>query len=269
MLTAIATATGRTPSRGPASLRADWDGLARLDPLWAILSLGDRRFGKWDLDAFLATGQHQVDQHLANARRLGHPTGWGSVLDFGCGVGRMAPALSAHFDTYCGVDVSPAMVSEAQGLHAGLANCSFRTLAPDRAPQLKEMAFDLVISQYVLQHQLSRDAMASCLAALTRAVRPGGLLVVQFPASMPAAEWLLYAARRRTYQLGRALRLPQAWLHRAHLSPMATTCLPDAEARSVIGAEGLTVAEVVRARGGLAIEDRTYYAIRPAPGHRP
>ena len=37
----------------------DWQDLATLDPLWAIASTPERRFGAWDDDAFMASGEPQ------------------------------------------------------------------------------------------------------------------------------------------------------------------------------------------------------------------
>ncbi len=42
--------------------RQEWDELASLDPLWAILSFRRRKFGRWDHDSFVATGQEEVER---------------------------------------------------------------------------------------------------------------------------------------------------------------------------------------------------------------
>ena len=77
-------------------MATEWDALARLDPLWAILSRPDRRGGGWSLDAFFATGDDEVESVLA--RREAQPDRFGVALDFGCGVGRLARALSTRFE---------------------------------------------------------------------------------------------------------------------------------------------------------------------------
>ena len=38
---------------GPSSV-SGWDDLARVDPLWAIVSQSDKRYGRWNLQDFLA-----------------------------------------------------------------------------------------------------------------------------------------------------------------------------------------------------------------------
>jgi hypothetical protein len=68
--------------------KQDWEELGRLDPLWAVLSTREGRHGRWDPDAFFATGREEVERLLAVAAEVGHPRERGAVLDFGCGVGR-------------------------------------------------------------------------------------------------------------------------------------------------------------------------------------
>jgi hypothetical protein len=46
-------------------LQQSWNAFGEQDPLWAILTIPDRRGGRWDLDEFLATGRADVDEVLA------------------------------------------------------------------------------------------------------------------------------------------------------------------------------------------------------------
>ncbi|MGH7862288.1 MAG: class I SAM-dependent methyltransferase, partial [Candidatus Dormibacteraceae bacterium] len=65
----------------------DWEDLGAVDPLWAILSYPENRFGKGDVESFFHSGEREIDQLMRAARRLGYPRQLGSVLDFGYGVG--------------------------------------------------------------------------------------------------------------------------------------------------------------------------------------
>ena len=66
---------GRLRPRGlMRAERREWEELAELDPLWAVLSEPDRKGGRWDLDAFLATGEVEVERD-ARARRRARPAG--------------------------------------------------------------------------------------------------------------------------------------------------------------------------------------------------
>lgn len=62
---------------------------------------------------------------MRTAQRLGYPQELGSALDFGCGVGRLAPALAKRFQTYYGVDIAASMIDGAQRYHDHLTSCYF------------------------------------------------------------------------------------------------------------------------------------------------
>ena len=44
--------------------RRDWEQLAEVDPLWAILAAPDARGGRWKLDEFFATGEAEIAEVL-------------------------------------------------------------------------------------------------------------------------------------------------------------------------------------------------------------
>ncbi len=54
-------------------IKRQWDALGNLDPLWAMT--GTNKFNAWDLEAFLRTGDRQVDQLLAHVKRYNVPHG--------------------------------------------------------------------------------------------------------------------------------------------------------------------------------------------------
>src|SRR6185436_7774182 len=52
------------PSMELERLQQSWNAFGEQDPLWAILTIPDRRGGRWDVDEFLATGREEVDEVL-------------------------------------------------------------------------------------------------------------------------------------------------------------------------------------------------------------
>lgn len=241
--------------------REEWEELARLDPLWAILSYRSKKFGQWDEGEFFATGEHQVARHLEYGRALGYPLHQESALDFGCGVGRLAPALSDRFARYCGLDVSELMVARARRLHASRSGCTFRSDVEQALVQLPDGSFDLILSLYVLQHVSRRTTMISYLRSLVRLLHPCGLLVFQVPARIPPVEKLLYDTRRAMWLALRRAGIPSSFLHRyLAMSPMVMNFLPEPMVLAAIADGGGRVVEIERRSGGMAIEDRTYYA---------
>ncbi len=240
--------------------REDWEELARLDPLWAILSYRSKKFGQWDEGEFFATGEHQVARHLEHGRALGYPLRQESALDFGCGVGRLAPALSDRFARYCGLDVSELMVARARRLHASRSGCTFRSDVEQALVQLPDGSFDLILSLYVLQHVSRRTTMISYLRSFGAPTAPLRSAGVPGSRSHPPVEKLLYDTRRAMWLALRRVGIPSSFLHRyLAMSPMVMNFLPEPMVLAAIADGGGRVVEIERRSGGMAIEDRTYY----------
>lgn len=213
----------------------DWEELAEVDPLWAVLSDPARRGGRWQLDEFLATGEADAERVLRVAGELGRPERRARMLDFGCGVGRVTRAFAAYFEEAVGVDLSARMVEQARRLHADVPNCRFETLSP-----LGEGSFDLVYSRIVLQHLPRRAEVRRSLEELLGAVRPDGLLVFQLPDAIPWRRRL--GLRRRAYALLRALGVSPRRLHAWDLSPIRVIGIARGEVERFLQERGATVA---------------------------
>ena len=225
----------REPESSPKSRQArDWDDLATVDPLWAVLSVDDKRNGGWDLQAFLSTGEDEVEHLLATAAELGRPARRERALDFGCGVGRLTRALARRFDETVGIDVSERMLEQARQLNADTAQLSFvNGDAPPAGP------FDLVVANLVLQHLPSRALARDYIRRLIEAARPDGLVVFQLPTRLPLPRRL--QPRRRIYGALRTFVSPDR-LHAAGLHPVRLLALPEADVRATVDGAGATVA---------------------------
>ncbi len=96
-----------------------------------------------------------------------------TVLDFGCGVGRIALPLAERCEHVYGLDVSPAVLREADSnaKRLGLTNVEWMD-----AGRLGELGgkYDMVISLYVLQHIPSREG-ERIFATLLQGLRAGGV----------------------------------------------------------------------------------------------
>jgi len=196
------------------------------------------------MEEFLATGERDVDEVLAVARRNGLAS-YESSLDFGCGVGRLTRALAARFGRAVGVDISEGMIDRARRINGDLTNVAFiREENPD-LPQLGTASFDLVLSLYVLQHLPSEQLIRQTLVSLARLVRPGGTVVFQLPDRIPLRHRL--QARPRTYRLLRSIGLGEAFLQsRLGLHPIRMRGLAPANVETTLGRAGVRITEVVR-----------------------
>jgi hypothetical protein len=68
-----------------ARLKKNWETLARLDPMWAILSDPSKKGRQWDPVAFFQSGEAEINSLLGEIKALGFPLLRGTALDFGCG----------------------------------------------------------------------------------------------------------------------------------------------------------------------------------------
>jgi SAM-dependent methyltransferase len=243
------------------SQRRDWEDLSVLDPYWAILSEPARRFGGWDQEAFLKSGQEAVDALLRDGARLGLPLARSDALDFGCGAGRLTRALSAHFARCVGLDISAAMIDEARALNEDLENCRFAVHdLPDLA-SLGPDSFDLVVSRFVLQHIPAAETKARYIADFVRVLRPGGLLAFQLPSRIPALHRV--QPRPRLYQVLRSAGVSRTLLYRQlKLHPIRMSSLAPSRVRQVIDAAGGRTLEVRQEKAAGGVTSSEYFATK-------
>jgi SAM-dependent methyltransferase len=101
-----------------------------------------------------------------------------SVLDLGCGNGRVALALAARGYEVEGLDISPAMVEEARTAAAALGvQARFRIGDAVALPQ-QESGLDAVVFACNGIDHLTRDGKIACLLEIERVLRPGGVALL-------------------------------------------------------------------------------------------
>ncbi len=98
-----------------------------------------------------------------------------SVLDLGCGVGRLVPEIAPLAKDYTGIDIAPSMIEEARARSANFANARFFVSEGHRVPdEARDRKYDLIFALAVFIH---------CPKEITRALirdgyhllAPGGI----------------------------------------------------------------------------------------------
>jgi SAM-dependent methyltransferase len=195
--------------------RDSWDAFAAREPYFAVLTQPRYLRANFDAaarDEFFNGGEGQVAELFSAIRMHVHPEfAPQSVLEYGCGVGRLLIPFARRGAETVGVDRSESMLAIARRHldEAGHQNVNLLTvnqLTNDRR------TFDMVNLFLVLQRMQKREGL-DLVRDLAKRVRPGGVFVVQFPyrayvspavslarklrAHVPAVNALINAARRK------------------------------------------------------------------------
>lgn len=159
-------------------MKRDWDHRARQSSRYFIAT------GEPDDDeaAFDESGRRDVMYFFEGLEHL--LAADATVLDIGCGIGRMDRHVAPRVGRLIGIDVSGEMVRQCRARLWDLPNTLFLegdgwSLAP-----VASASIDLVFSHIVFQH-LPRAATRGYFREALRVLRPGGHFVFQVPEENP------------------------------------------------------------------------------------
>lgn len=159
----------------------NWEGLAKRDALWSILTDDQKKGGKWNNKEFFESGKKEVEDIFSLLSDYkGQPKNLDAALDFGCGAGRLTRALGKRFNTATGVDASPTMLELAREANAEFKDLDFLLNQSDDLSQIDEGSYDLVLSLIVLQH-IPMPHSLSFVSEFMRILKPGGVAIFQVP----------------------------------------------------------------------------------------
>lgn len=102
-----------------------------------------------------------------------------TLVDLGCGAGRIAKWAAPAVKEYIGVDVAASMIERAREYCRAIDNATF--LVSDTLRALRPGIADCVLCERVFIH-LTREQQARYVAEAWDVLRPGGLFAVQVPA---------------------------------------------------------------------------------------
>ncbi len=161
------------------NMRTQWDEMARRNAFYSISSAAKYQdVSQVDVELFWQEGRQQVDLFL-RAAGLAQPT-QGTMVEIGCGLGRMTHRFSEIFRHVYAIDVSPEMVQRARALWPGLDNVDFVVGNGIDLQPITSSSIEFVFSFLVLQHVAQPDVVYGYIRECSRVLVPNGLAFLQF-----------------------------------------------------------------------------------------
>ena len=172
---------------GVSESREFWDDAARHHAAWYVATGHER-----ESEEFFVQGAVETDAFLEFCGVEPGPTA--TVLEIGCGVGRMTRRLAELFGHVIAVDVSDEMLRRCQENLSSQSNVTCLLVDGDGSLGcVGDGAVDAVFSYITFQHVPTRDAQLRYFDECARVLRSGGKLAVQIRSSALRDVVLSYA----------------------------------------------------------------------------
>jgi SAM-dependent methyltransferase len=160
-------------------MRRDWDARARENARhYVATSRSD-----WSDEEFFRSGERVVAEEIFTDMTNVCQGRWPkrmTVLEIGCGAGRITRALSDVFGQVHAVDVSGEMIRQARKALADRPNVHlYQNNGADLSVLPAGVQFDFAFSCIVFQHIPSREIIANYVREVHRVLRPGALFKFQ------------------------------------------------------------------------------------------
>ncbi|HEX8411995.1 MAG TPA: methyltransferase domain-containing protein [Thermoanaerobaculia bacterium] len=188
-----------------------WNAFAAREPYFAVLTeprfLRDRFDAAAEADFFRSGDEYVSDVYGTILGSVAHDFAPLTVLEYGCGVGRLVIPFARRAEQVLGVDVSPAMIETAR-THVERAGVRGVELMTADAFANDTRTFDLVNCFLVLQRLRRADGLA-LLRTLASRVNAGGVGVFHLPYHSHTSPSVraLRAARARVPGLNAAMNV--------------------------------------------------------------
>jgi SAM-dependent methyltransferase len=169
------------------SMRREWDERARRNPFYYIASWRK----DWDPAAFLASGEGDYQRLVApSLSRAGFSSQGKTMLELGCGAGRMTSSFAGRFGNVIAFDVSAEMLHRARKLLSEASNITWVRGNGVDLSGAEDGSVDFVFSYLVLQHLPAEGLVRSYIREMFRVLRPGGLCLFQWNGmERPTMNW--------------------------------------------------------------------------------
>lgn len=162
-------------SEREAAMRRFWDTRAREDAAYFV---DDRLpYGGDDTESILSGGA-EVLERFSESLGVSFASP-GTVVEIGCGLGRVTRALAAHAGRVVAVDISPQMIERARELNRDLDNVAWLTGDGVSLAGVADSSADACFSHVVFQHLPDPAVTLGYVREMGRVLVPGGWAAFQ------------------------------------------------------------------------------------------
>ncbi len=162
------------------SMRQDWDERARKDAFYYIASWRK----DWDESSFWRSGEEDYNRLVVRTlERLAFSSRGKSMLELGCGAGRMTRTFAKQFDHVIAFDVSSEMLTCARSLNTESEQIQWTQGNGTDLNGVPTDSVDFVFSYLVLQHLPEERLVHLYVREILRVLSPEGICLFQFNGS--------------------------------------------------------------------------------------
>ena len=155
-----------------------WEDLAKKNSMYYINSDYGKGITK---EQFVNSGEADYKRLVLNDMMIDSRK---SILDIGCGTGRMTEFMAKDFEQVYGVDISETMIKEGRERLIGLSNVRLYETDGNTFP-LPDNSIDIAFSYIVFQHIKTKEMVESNFRDVYRVLKKGGLFKVLLRADQP------------------------------------------------------------------------------------
>jgi SAM-dependent methyltransferase len=166
-----------TDARTAESMRREWDERARKNAYFYIAAWRK----DWDEASFFQSGEEDYRRLVAPVleRHQFLPRGK-TMLELGCGAGRMTRTFAGNFSHVLGFDVSAEMLNRARELNRSIENILWAQGNGSDLRNVADHSVEFVFSYLVLQHLPAANLIHSYIREILRVLADDGLCLFQF-----------------------------------------------------------------------------------------
>lgn len=164
-------------------MKNQWDEIASDNALYGVLSLKDfENQDDVDINKFWDMGKSDVNKFMNVLKDFSDikTTSELSMIEIGCGVGRMTHYFSKLFRKVYAIDVSSEMINRARNYWRDFENIEWVIGNGTDLHQISNKSIDFVFSFIVLQHIPYPEVILNYIRESARVLNNGGIALLQF-----------------------------------------------------------------------------------------